>query len=90
MSTDKLTKVLLTAIATALWIIALNPWLKPTPVAAQDYIDLSTLESYVSSIVSDVSSIDSAISSIRGSVSFIESDVDDIDDGSCSNSTICC
>ena len=32
---DRSTKLLLTAIAIALWMIALNPWLKPVPVAAQ-------------------------------------------------------
>ncbi len=35
MKTDKLTKVLLGVIAIALWMLALNPWLQPVPVAAQ-------------------------------------------------------
>ena len=34
MRTDKLTKVLLGVIAIALWMIALNPWLRPAPAAA--------------------------------------------------------
>jgi hypothetical protein len=38
MNTDKLTKVLLVMIAIASWIIALNPWLRPVPVAAQEEI----------------------------------------------------
>ncbi len=38
MRTDKLTKVLLGIIAIALWMVALNPWLRPVPVAAQERI----------------------------------------------------
>ncbi len=38
MRIDKLTKVLLGIIAIALWMIALNPWLRPVPVAAQEDI----------------------------------------------------
>ena len=36
MNTEKLTKILLGIIAVALWVIALNPWLRPMPVAAQE------------------------------------------------------
>ena len=36
MHTEKLTKVLLGIIAIALWVIALNPWLRPLPVAAEE------------------------------------------------------
>lgn len=38
MKTDKLTKLLLGTIAIALWIIALNPWLRPERVVAQEHI----------------------------------------------------
>ena len=38
MTTDKLTNVLLAAIAIALLMIALNPWLRPVPIAAQAQI----------------------------------------------------
>ena len=38
MRTDKLIKVLLGIIAVALLMIALNPWLRPAPVAAQQRI----------------------------------------------------
>lgn len=38
MKTDRLTKILLGVIAIALWILALNPWLRPEPVAAQEDI----------------------------------------------------
>ncbi len=62
MMMDKLTKLILMAIATALWMIALNPWLRPMPVVALDlgYSDsrnLSDIESHASSIKDDVSSI---------------------------------
>ena len=36
MRTEKLTKVLLSISAIALWVIALNPWLRPLPVAAEE------------------------------------------------------
>ncbi len=36
MKTDKLTKILLGIIAIALWMLALNPWLQPMPVAARE------------------------------------------------------
>jgi hypothetical protein len=45
MNTDKLTKCLLAMIAIALWVIAMNPWLRPMPVSAQDTPDLSQIES---------------------------------------------
>ena len=61
MKTDRLTKLLLAAIATALWIIALNPWLHPIPVAAQS-------ESYLRSIRADVSSIQSDVNAIWGGI----------------------
>ncbi len=35
MKTDKQTRVLLAIVALALCVIALNPWLRPTPVAAK-------------------------------------------------------
>ena len=57
MKTDKLTKSLLVAIAIALWMIAMNPWLRPMPVAAQEKIDLSKVESSLSSIRNDVSNM---------------------------------
>ena len=50
MTTDKFTKLLLAAIATALWLIALNPWIQPIPVAAQSEFYLSLIQSDVSQI----------------------------------------
>ena len=44
MRTDKLTKVLLGIIAIALWMIALNPWLRPVPVAAQEKVSFESFE----------------------------------------------
>jgi hypothetical protein len=75
MKTDKFTKSLLAAIAIALWMIAMNPWLRPTPVAAQESTDLSKVESSLSSIQSDVSSM--------------ETDLKRIARGVCTNSKIC-
>ena len=54
---DKSTKFLLLVIAVALWMIALNPWLRPVAVAAAQEVDLISIESYLSSIESDVESI---------------------------------
>lgn len=65
MKTDRLTKVLLGIIAIALWMIALNPWLRPVHVAAQGEIDLGTVESYLSDIQSDVSSMESYLRQIQ-------------------------
>jgi hypothetical protein len=44
MRTDKLTKVLLGVIAIALWMIALNPWLRPVPAAAQEKVSFESFE----------------------------------------------
>jgi hypothetical protein len=58
MASDKLTKVILSAIAVALWIIAINPWLRPVPVSAQEEkIDLRKIESSLSEIHDDTSSL---------------------------------
>jgi hypothetical protein len=35
MKMDRMTKMLLAAIALAVWMIALDPWIRPEPVAAQ-------------------------------------------------------
>ena len=82
MTTDKLTKNLLGAIAIALWMIALNPWLRPSPVLAQEKMDLSQIESSLSSIESDLSSIESKVSSM-------ESDLGRMQRGTCTNSKVC-
>ena len=79
---DKLTKLLLAAIAAALWTIAMNPWLRPMPVAAQGEIDLSNVEAYLSNI-------ESGISSTQSDVSSIESYLGRIQRGTCLNSKIC-
>ena len=50
MHTDKFTKILLAAIAIALWAIALNPWIHPIRVSAQDRPDVSDIERYVRQI----------------------------------------
>lgn len=47
---DRLTKVLLAAIAIALWINAINPWIRAVPAAAQAEVYLSKIQSDVSSI----------------------------------------
>jgi hypothetical protein len=57
MRTDKLTKGILVVIGLALWVIALNPWLRPLPVAAQEKTDLSQVEAYLSSIQGDLAHI---------------------------------
>ncbi len=44
MRTDKLTKVLLGVIAIALWMIAINPWLRPAPVAAQEKVSFESFK----------------------------------------------
>jgi len=75
MKTDKLTKSLLAAIAIALWMIAMNPWVRPTPVLAQEKVDLSQVESSLSSIESDVSSM--------------KSDLGRMQRGTCTNSKVC-
>ena len=63
---DKFTKVILTVIALALSVIALNPWLQPVTVsAAQDNFQI---ELYLGSIQSDVSSIESGVGRIRRSL----------------------
>ena len=48
MITDFYTKILMTLIAFALMVIALNPWLRPTPAEATYH------ESHVADIASDV------------------------------------
>jgi hypothetical protein len=75
MKTDKLTKSLLAAIAIALWMIAMNPWLRPTPVAAQEKVDLSQVESSLSSIESEVSSMGNDLGRMQR--------------GTCTNSKVC-
>jgi len=59
---DKSTKLLLAVIAVALWLIALNPWLQPPPVSAQDS------DRYLRRIQSSVSSIESSLRSIGNGV----------------------
>tara|TARA_B100000949_G_C14034450_1_gene346848 strand:+ start:21 stop:224 length:204 start_codon:yes stop_codon:yes gene_type:complete len=58
---DKLTKCLLASIAVALWMIALNPWLRPTAVEAQFGSDsdiyLGSIDSHVEEISRNVRSI---------------------------------
>ena len=54
---DKSTKFLLLVIGVALWIIALNPWLRPVAVAAAQ----GHIEYYLSSIEEDLSSIESEV-----------------------------
>ena len=56
---DRLTKVLLAAIAVALWLNALNPWIQPRSAVALPDTDLSEIESYVSSIRSELGDIHS-------------------------------
>lgn len=59
---DKFTKVILTVIALALSVIALNPWLQPVTVSAapQDYL-MRSIESAVESIESDLNRIYSGL-----------------------------
>ena len=51
MRVDRLTKVLLAAIAIALWINALNPWIRPVPAQAQ------MSDAYLSSINNNIRAI---------------------------------
>ena len=58
MVTDWYTKMVLTVIAIALSLIALNPWVAPLPASAQlSASDLSSIEGDVSSIKSHLGSI---------------------------------
>ncbi len=57
MEASKYTNVLLTVIAIALVIIALNPWIAPRLAQAADDLYLMLIQSDVSSIASDVSRI---------------------------------
>ena len=57
MTPDRLTKLLLAAIAVALWMNAVNPWIRPTPASAGvDYDiydikrDVNSIETYVKRI----------------------------------------
>jgi hypothetical protein len=75
MNTDKVTKSLLAAIAVALWVIAMNPWLRPMPVAAQERVDLGRVESSLDAIQSDISSMETALGRISK--------------GTCVNSKVC-
>jgi hypothetical protein len=56
-----LNKMLLALIAVALWIIALNPWLRPAPVAAAS---AAQIEVYDYRVVSTIRSIESYVTSI--------------------------
>ena len=82
MTIDKFTKMIFAAIAVALWIIALNPWLRPMHVAAQGNRDLSLVESYLSDIKSDVSDVNDNVSSMKG-------DLGRLQRGTCTNGKIC-
>ena len=63
---DKLTKGLLAVIAVALWMIALNSWLRPVAVETQsDSYLLSSIDNSLESITSDVSSIEGDVGIIR-------------------------
>ena len=57
MEASKYTNVLLTVIAIALVIIALNPWIAPRLAQAADDLYLMLIQSDVSRIASDVSRI---------------------------------
>jgi hypothetical protein len=61
MKTDWITKILLLLIAVALWMNALNPWLKPMPVQAQ-----SDTVRILSSIDANVNAIHTYILGIAG------------------------
>ena len=73
---DKSTKMILTVIAIALWIIALTPWLQTVPVsAAQDY---TGIETYLSMITIDVTSMGNDVSGLRGDASSIDGQLSSI------------
>jgi hypothetical protein len=57
MKIDKLTRIILAAIAIALWVIAINPWLHPVPVAAQQRDWETSVESLLKSVQKDVARI---------------------------------
>jgi hypothetical protein len=85
MTTDRATKILLAAIAIALWAIALNPWLAPTPAAAGPFDDIRGIRTSVAAIEKEIvylRSIDSALASIKDGLGAVAG-------GSCRNAKIC-
>ncbi|MCY4508622.1 MAG: hypothetical protein OXG35_16945 [Acidobacteria bacterium] len=101
--TDKTTKTLLAAIAVGLWANIAADWLKPEPVHAQDTRTVRQLETIGRSLQSIERELASgAISraaqeiarevdtdALTGSVRSIERAVYRIENGRCSNRTIC-
>lgn len=61
MTTDRLTKALLAAIAVAPWINAANPWIRPLRASADVGSDISDINRRVRSIESNLSGIYSGI-----------------------------
>ena len=77
---DKLTKVLLAVVAVALCMIALNPWLRPVVVEAQDMSD-----SHLRRISLSLDGIEQHVSiiSMGSSLDGIEQHVSNIANGLC-------
>ena len=88
---DRMTKILLLAIALGLWANALVPLIRPTAAAAQNRSDtvLLSIDRHLNNIESDVSSIRSDVSSIETDASTIKGDVSSIGDGTCTNDHLC-
>ena len=98
MNVDRYTKILLTIIAVALWIIALNPWIHQAlaPFAKFDPskctgVNWSRDENcFKFVILSAISQIGNQISSIEDDLNIeIKSDISSIADGTCNNDRIC-
>lgn len=86
---DKTTKVLLALIALALWMLALNPWLRPAPVQAADPPEPQTgIEIELSRVRDAIRDVDisiGALESVLGSkLDSIESAAGSIARGTCS------
>ena len=79
---DFYTKTVLTMIAVALTVIALNPWITPKPARADT-------ESWLSQIHSEVSFIGPETTALRSHLSGIKSIISGISGGTCANSKIC-
>ena len=82
MAPDRLTKTLLAAIAIALLMNAVNPWIQPHSASAD-------VDSDIMRIQRDVHSIERDLGSIGSNIDSIESDLSRIQRGTCSNSILC-
>ena len=61
MTPDRLTKLLLAAIAVALWMNVVNPWIQPNSASADVDSDIKKIQRDVRSIKRDLDSISSGL-----------------------------